>query len=107
MNDEEMDEAVLSKNVLHSDHARDKQTPNGHDNAYQNRLIRRQKLSMVDLETALSYMLRREIPRYKDIRGEAYDALVHWLIVLTKVGFQNYFHYFSMLVIDTKSNQIR
>lgn len=54
-------------------------------NSYQNRLIRHQKLSMVDFETALSYMLRREIPRTKEIQGEIYDALVHWLIVLTKV----------------------
>ncbi len=40
---------------------------------------------MLDLETALSYMLRREIPRIKQIQGETYDALVHWLNVLVKV----------------------
>jgi len=44
-----------------------------------------QKISMVDLETALSYMLRREIPRIKQIQGESYDALLHWLNVLVKV----------------------
>lgn len=50
-----------------------------------------QKVNMLDLETALSYMLRREIPRIKEIRGEVYDALVHWLIVLTKVCYWNVF----------------
>jgi hypothetical protein len=44
-----------------------------------------EKLNMVDLETALSYMLRREIPRIKLIQGENYDALIHWLDVLVKV----------------------
>jgi hypothetical protein len=44
-----------------------------------------EKINMIDLETALSYMLRREISRMREIQGEAYDALVHWLIVLTKV----------------------
>ena len=43
------------------------------------------KVDMVDLETSLSYMLRRDIPRVKEIQGEAYDALLHWLIVLNKV----------------------
>ncbi len=43
------------------------------------------KISMVDLETALSYMLRREIPRIKEIQGATYDALLHWMHVLTKV----------------------
>jgi hypothetical protein len=45
---------------------------------------------MMDLEAALSYMLRREIPRIKELRGEVYDALVHWLIVLTKVYCYSY-----------------
>ena len=45
------------------------------------------QLTMVDLETALSYMLRREIPRMKEIQGETYDALVNWITVLHKVGF--------------------
>ncbi len=44
-----------------------------------------QKINMVDLETALSYMLRREIPRTLQIEGEAYDTLIHWLTVLSKV----------------------
>ncbi len=47
--------------------------------------IVQQKVNMVDLETALSYMLRREISRMKQIQGETYDALVHWLNVLVKV----------------------
>jgi hypothetical protein len=47
--------------------------------------ISQQKVNMLDMETALSYMLRREIPRMKQIQGEPYDALVHWLNVLVKV----------------------
>lgn len=45
-----------------------------------------QKVNMIDLELALSHMFRQEIPQAEDIRGEAYDALVQWLTVLTKVG---------------------
>ncbi|CAF4676541.1 unnamed protein product, partial [Rotaria magnacalcarata] len=43
------------------------------------------KVNMVDLELALSYMFREEVPQMKDIQGKAYDALVQWLSVLTKV----------------------
>lgn len=43
------------------------------------------KVNMVDLELALSHMFRDEVPQMKQIRGEAYDALVKWLTVLTKV----------------------
>jgi hypothetical protein len=53
--------------------------------------VAQQKLNMVDLETALSYMLRREIPRTKEIQGESYDALVQWLDVLIKVCCYSYF----------------
>lgn len=85
IDDRELDEVSLSQNVLQNSDTRNKETKADHVNAYQHRLLRHQKLSMVDFETALSYMLRREIPRTKDIQGDAYDALVHWLIVLTKV----------------------
>ena len=44
-----------------------------------------QRINMVDLETALSYMLRREIPRIQEIQHETFDALVHWLNVLVQV----------------------
>lgn len=78
INDREVEEISLSQNFLQNI------SKTHHVNSYQNRLIRHQKLSMVDFETALSYMLRREITRTKEIQGEIYDALVHWLIVLTK-----------------------
>lgn len=42
-------------------------------------------VKMIDLELALLHMFRREIPLVQSIRGELYDALVHWLSILTKV----------------------
>lgn len=47
------------------------------------------KVNMFDIETALSYMLRGEIPRTKQIQGETYDALVNWLSMLAKVSCAN------------------
>jgi hypothetical protein len=44
-----------------------------------------QKVNMIDLESALSYMFRQEIPQMNYIKGEAYNALVQWLTVLIKV----------------------
>ena len=85
IDERELEEISLSQNVLQNSDTRNKDTKSDHVNAYQNRLLRHQKLSMVDFETALSYMLRREIPRTKEIQEDAYDALLHWLIVLTKV----------------------
>lgn len=50
-----------------------------------------QKVHIVDLEFALSYMLRQEIPQLEDIHGEAYHALSQWLTVLTRVGYKMQF----------------
>lgn len=52
--------------------------------------LKNEKLNMLDLETGLSYMLRREIPRIKEIQGETYTALINWLTVLNKVWFISY-----------------
>ena len=84
--DRDLEEIIASKNALKNaqaikDSNRDKKDTN---NAAENNAIGK-KVNMVDLETALSYMLRREIPRMKQIQGEAYDALVHWMNVLVKV----------------------
>lgn len=43
------------------------------------------KIHIIDLELALSYMLRHEIPQIEDIQGEAYRALSQWLTLLAKV----------------------
>jgi hypothetical protein len=43
------------------------------------------KIHFIDLELALSYMLRHEIPQNEDIQGEAYRVLIQWLTVLAKV----------------------
>lgn len=45
------------------------------------------KINMFDIETGLSYMLRGEISRMKQIQGEPYDALVNWLNILAKVSY--------------------
>lgn len=43
------------------------------------------KIHMLDLELALSYMFRYEIPQADRIQGSAYTALKQWLNVLIKV----------------------
>jgi len=43
------------------------------------------KIHMLDLELALSYMFRYEIPQADRIQGAAYTALKQWLNVLVKV----------------------
>jgi hypothetical protein len=53
---------------------------------YKNNSLKRLKVNMMDLETGLSYMFRREIPQMKEIQGESYDSLLQWLTVLTKVS---------------------
>ena len=81
-----MDEIISGKSALKNEEKLKEEKQNDKDpHAIKETNILQQKLSMVDLETALSYMLRREIPRTKQIQGETYDALVHWLNVLTKV----------------------
>jgi hypothetical protein len=84
--DRDFEEVIRSRNALRV--AVTKQpivlNKNGIDDNIDKDRIRR-KINMVDLELALSYMFRQEIPQMKEIQGEAYDALVHWLTVLTKV----------------------
>lgn len=67
-----MKEAEENKNTNHT-------IPKAHSNTDS------KKVNMLDMETALSYMLRREIPRIRQIQGETYDALIHWLTILVKV----------------------
>lgn len=76
---------MLSKNALSMIDSK-KQSNQAKSKPVENINIDQQRPNMVDLEAALSYMLRREVPRVKEIQGETYDALVHWLLVLTKVG---------------------
>ena len=78
--DRDLEEIILSKNALKIGDSKKLEH-------LENITSNQQRVNMVDLEVALSYMLRREIPRLKEIQGETYDALVHWLLVLTKVGF--------------------
>ena len=82
--DRDLEEIIVSKNALKSSQAVKKSEEKAPSEVAMADAAN-QKLSMVDLETALSYMLRREIPRMKEIQSEAYDALLHWLTVLTKV----------------------
>ncbi|CAF0990847.1 unnamed protein product [Rotaria sordida] len=83
--DTDLEEIIQSRNALENMKKKKKSNQNNKEiNNVLNKNINDQKISMVDLETSLSYMLRREIPRVQEIRGETYDALVHWLIVLTK-----------------------
>ncbi len=85
-NDNDLEEIIQSKNALKNAEAlkNTNQDATKTNNIAENNPVQ-QKISMVDLETALSYMLRREIPRIKHIQGESYDALLHWLNVLVKV----------------------
>ena len=84
--DKDLEDIIQSKNALKNAEAlkNSKQDTVKENNPADNN-IAQEKLNMVDLETALSYMLRREIPRLKLIQGETFDALLHWLNVLVKV----------------------
>ncbi|CAF0852105.1 unnamed protein product [Rotaria sordida] len=84
--DREFEEIILSKNALKNAEMQQKlvQKKNVTDEILDKNTIYR-KVNMVDLELALSYMFREEVPQIKEIYGEAYDALVQWLTVLTKV----------------------
>lgn len=76
--DNDLEEIIESKNALNNAEAiKNENKPNVD--------IDEQKINMLDLETALSYMLRKEIPRMKEIQGDAYDSLIHWINVLVKV----------------------
>ena len=41
---------------------------------------------MTDLESALAYLMRREVPNKKDIKGPALDALINFTDLLAKVA---------------------
>ena len=69
-------EAVLTK----SSHTAMKHTTKA---AHSNVFV--QKVNMIDLESALSYMLRHEVSRTKIINRSSYEALVQWLTVLVRV----------------------
>jgi len=84
--DHDFEEVIRSRNALRAAVTKQQivRNKNGIDDNIDKDRIRR-KINMIDLELALSYMFRQEIPQMKEIQGEAYDALVQWLTVLTKV----------------------
>jgi hypothetical protein len=84
--DRDLEEIILSKNALKNAETKQKlaQNKNQKDEVVDKNTIYR-KVNMIDLELALSHMFRQEIPQMKEIQGETYDALVHWLTILTKV----------------------
>ncbi|CAF5217040.1 unnamed protein product, partial [Rotaria magnacalcarata] len=87
--DRDLEEIILSRNALKNAETKLISYKNSAQiNLRVNNIIINQKISMIDFETALSYMFRREIPRIQEIRGEAYDALIHWLVVLIKDIFE-------------------
>ncbi|UJR25107.1 hypothetical protein I4U23_006466 [Adineta vaga] len=81
--DRDLEEIIHSKNALKNAETVKKSEEKQTDGIRESNTAN-SKLNMVDLETALSYMLRREIPRMKIIQNESLDALLHWLTVLTK-----------------------
>jgi len=86
--DHEFEEIIQIKNALKNAEKNRKSLQNNNltDNIRDKNPIH-QKVNMIDLELALSYMFRQEIPQIKDIHGETYNALVQWLTVLTKVEY--------------------
>lgn len=99
-NDRDLEEILLSRKALKNAETKTVSNKKNEDtNTVASKIKVNQKLSMVDLETALSYILRREIPRIPEIRGESFDALSKWLTVLTKVSifiYTSMFEYFSI-----------
>ena len=84
--DHDFEEIILSRNALKAAAVKRNIAKNKRimdDNIDKDTIHR--KVNMIDLELALSHMFRQEIPQTKEIQGEKYDALVHWLTVLTKV----------------------
>lgn len=84
--DHELQETVLSKNVLK--HAEFKLKSAQNKNMVDDILDKNTtyaKVNMVDLEIALSYMFRQEVSQMENIQGEIYNSLVQWLTVLIKV----------------------
>jgi len=84
--DHDFEEIIQSKNVLKNVQTKQKLNMNKNitDDVRDKNTIY-QKVNMIDLESALSYMFRQEIPQMNYIKGEAYNALVQWLTVLIKV----------------------
>ncbi|CAF1095207.1 unnamed protein product [Rotaria sp. Silwood1] len=100
--DRDFEEVILSKNALKNTETKQKlaQNKNVTDEILDKNTIYR-KVNMIDLELALSYMFREEVPQTKEIHGEAYDALVQWLTVLTKYfpGREPVMAYFKQLLL--------
>ena len=63
---------------------------------------------MTDLDSALVYLIRREVPNKKTIKGEALEALINFTELLTKVGISRCVRYLRLLleliIIITFSN---
>ncbi|CAF0743247.1 unnamed protein product [Rotaria sordida] len=105
--DREFEEIILSKNALKNAEMQQKlvQKKNVTDEILDKNTIYR-KVNMVDLELALSYMFREEVPQIKEIYGDAYDALVQWLTVLTKYfpGREPVMGYFKQLLLKVSEH---
>lgn len=87
-NDQDLEEIIASRNALREAEQKEIIRRNQTNSTKDDEVIQ-MKVNMFDIETALSYMLRGEIPRTKQIQGETYDALVNWLSMLAKVSCAN------------------
>ncbi|CAF2870317.1 unnamed protein product [Rotaria sp. Silwood2] len=100
--DLDFEKVILSKNALKNTETKQKiaRNKNVTDEILDKNTIYR-KVNMVDLELALSYMFREEVPQMKEIHGEAYDALLQWLTILTKYfpGREPVMAYFKQLLL--------
>jgi hypothetical protein len=88
---DDLKETIQDKNALRNAQANQKLAQMNNNNLtddIRDKNTIYQKIHIIDLEFALSYMLRQEIPQIEDIQGEAYRALSQWLTVLTKVGYR-------------------
>ena len=79
--DQDLEEIIASRNALREAENKELIRRNQTMSAKDDEVIF-MKVNMFDIETALSYMLRGEIPRTKQIQGETYDALANWLNML-------------------------
>ncbi|CAF1366680.1 unnamed protein product, partial [Didymodactylos carnosus] len=63
------------------------------------------KVYMLDMESGLDFMLRREICKINEINNDAYNALVKWLTVLVKYfpGREPVMTYLTRLLDEVKS----
>lgn len=85
-NDQDLEEVIQGKNQLRNVQIKEDiiKSKNLSDDIRDKYTIYR-KVNMIDLELALSHMFRYDISQTKDIQGEKYKTLVHWLTLLTKV----------------------